>query len=259
MTRKLLLGPGLDHEGDDHLIESHTSGQSKGRVLIFTDSKGLSIAKDKAWAYRLYLTYCAADYDVLLLARPKYLTTFFSLINFLELSERSFDVVITNVGFVDTTPKKASIVADIIEQSQGLLSREDVAFCDKIPLSSGEIADIYSILYSDLVCKQISERLSRYSRASLLLGTTEYNASVAIERERPASFFSNLRVANRLISRVASQSSAIVYFNPLPYCHDDRHGTTLDAVHYSAIGHQYVFDILERYLCLSGVFMPNSG
>ena len=83
---------------------------NKFDFLIFVDSRGLSINNNSySYTYFRNLIEFLEENNISFLAisRPKNLTTFATLCNFLKLNENlHFKKLITNLCFVDCTPKK---------------------------------------------------------------------------------------------------------------------------------------------------------
>lgn len=112
------FGEGIINQNKDFkILSSHEDGEDYD-LLIFTDSKGTSIGDEvgKEWTTLLIKKLKSKGISYLFVSRPKEMTVFFTLLNFLELNNIKFKKLVTNVGFVDTTPKKEEFIDDIFSQ-----------------------------------------------------------------------------------------------------------------------------------------------
>lgn len=112
------------------------------------------------------------------------------MINFIYLNDISFNSLVTNLGFVDTTPKKQIFNDDIISQVPNGLDENQLnksKLCD-YQLNDGKTESLYSLDYSNLL-EQLSNIIASYFQKVYLIEVVEFNPSINIERARPAEFF----------------------------------------------------------------------
>ena len=132
----------------------------------------------------------------MLITRPKELTIFFTLINFLKNNQLKFKYLISNLGFVDLTPKKKFIV-DIIHQNpfEYDLLNSTKSLCD-YKLSDGKIEKLYSIQYDSFIIEKIAYFLSENFNKCFLIDSFEFNKKINIDRKRPKEFYTQLKITN---------------------------------------------------------------
>lgn len=245
--------PGIANNFGDMKICSNTS-RRKADLLIFLDSRGISINQPdkKGWAENIFDFFTEKKISCIMFNRIKDLTVFFTLINFIKVSGFKFKYLITNVGFVDFTPKKKSIIDDIILQKNLCYPEKKIRSqkFSKYPLLTGELAYLYSLNMFDLK-NEISEFLQKNFEYSLLLGTFETDEKVRVKRKRPAEFYKQIRQTNRFLFELSAESKSIHYLQPLKYQFDNNNKISYDNVHYTESGHQKMFNIV------SNVFMGN--
>jgi hypothetical protein len=178
----------------------------------------------------------------LYICRPKEMTIFFSLINFLSRNDIHFNHLLTNVGFVDFTPKKKNFVEDIFNQCPFHGLSEDLfVSLGEYPLSSGKIEALYSFNYQGLE-PQIALALSSRFIKAWLIGTPEFTEKIRIERQRPREFFSQLKKTNLFLSNLSQRYDRIDYVQPFGTIPVDESVLSFDAVHFTAVGHQILYD-----------------
>ena len=114
------FGPGQINDYSDFVMKSSSPVPLDSYdVLIFTDSKGSvdTFVKDNKinekknitdhlWTDKICSFFDEKGISYLFISRPKILTIFFSLINFITKNNVSYKYLITNVGFVDFTLRK---------------------------------------------------------------------------------------------------------------------------------------------------------
>lgn len=239
--KSLSFGRGIPYNGPDFkIMSSHDRLLENYDVLIFTDSKGTASrpAGSMTWAQLVLEELAKHGLSYLFISRPRDLTIFFTLMNFIRENPLSFQYLITNVGFVDFTPKKIEYMKDILEQSP--FSEQDVSlkfrFLSKYRLSNGELADLYTFEYGSIE-PIIAAELEMRFKYSLLLGCMEFSSDIRTERERPNAFFSQLKRSNQFLFDVAQRSNSIHYVQPLKYQSSNESLLSYDAVHFTQKGH----------------------
>jgi hypothetical protein len=92
----------------DFFVKSN-SDIKDAEVLFFFDSRGIS-AEYETSLIKMILDHISEDVNYLVIGRPLEITTWLTLYNFLKLNDLRVKKIITNLGFVDFTPKKESII-----------------------------------------------------------------------------------------------------------------------------------------------------
>ncbi len=246
---KLDFGKGIPYSGpDSRILSSHRELGTEYDVLIFTDSKGgtHTTAEWPTWTELVIERLEERGLTYLFICRPKEITIFFTLMNFLKGNAISFKYLVTNLGFVDFTPKKIEFMHDIIAQNPFPDNLQNLKFkvLGKYKLSDGQLADLYTFDYGDvesLIAREIESRFDY----SLLLGCLEFSSEIKIERQRPPAFFEQLKRSNSFIFNIAQRSSSIHYIQPLKYQLPGLPLMSYDAVHFTEAGHSVNFEIIK--------------
>ena len=237
------FGPGRPNQGKDFFVRAFPEGLDNYKYLIFSDSKGCSsegILGDE-WIIRLSDDLNKRNISHVLISRPKDITVFFSLVNFINNNGVSFNSLVTNLGFVDTTPKKQVFIDDIISQTPiGFNGNQlkKVKLCN-YKLNDGNTESLYSLNYDGLL-GQLSNSISSYFHSVYLLEVIEFNPNINIARSRPAEFFSQLKIANALIKRVSLYNKNIKIIKMNSWHNIPQEHLSYDAVHFTPQGHGYV-------------------
>ncbi len=245
------FGEGAKNEGADFLILSSLSQVNYSYdFLIFVDSKGISIEEENiksTWTYRLATDIVDKGQSVLMIIRPKVITVFFTLINFIRRNEIQYDYLVTNLGFVDMTPKKREFLLDIELQVPEYFPKEELHLkeMEHYKLNSGETELLYSYEYAniyDLIGKEICERF----KLSVLIGVIEFINTIRIERKRPPTFYSQLRASNEFIFNITKSHSNLFFFQYLrsPLAQPEK--ISYDAVHFTLLGHELLYKSLKN-------------
>jgi hypothetical protein len=173
------------------------------------------------------------------LARPLTMTTWATLLNTLVINELAPDVVITNVGLVDCTPKKRTLCDDVLEQIR--FTQPDTTsrlqYLEPYRLSSGVIEDLYSVDYAPEYLATLRARAA--AQRTIAIKTPLVPSNLPIERARPASFFSQLHASNQLVDAIGCQSIELGEFDA---------SLTYDAVHWTPDANHLIFDKLRKVL-----------
>jgi hypothetical protein len=245
------FGPGKPYLNHQFNVFSSDIKSNYFDYLVFLDSKGFNLSDPKSsWIFSLIKKYEKTNKSYLVITRVKELTTFFSLINFLNLNNIQFEKLITNVGFVDLTPKKYNFIEDIISQSpfddtiikyKFLTNYFDEKKC---PIK------LYNIEIDKALAKMISNTLSKKFKQIYLIQTFEFNNSIKIERKRPDSFFFFLLETNKLLHRIADFNSNFKIINFELDEIKNYSEISFDAVHFTDYGHELVSKQLIKSLNL---------
>jgi len=246
------FGPGKDNVNNDFKVLSSANILLKDYdLLLFTDSKGSAEnqMQEKTWTEMLISNLEDKKIDFLLISRPKEMTLFFTLISFLKSNKIKFKTLITNVGFVDTTPKKEEFIDDILLQNP-FVDKELIKFplCEYV-LSSGEKATLFSVDYSNVI-QSLSDFISNNFEHSYLLGVFEFSLNIKIIRERPKEFYSQLKEANKLIKSICSFNEKLNFVDVNQNLSFDESQFSYDAVHFTEKGHERMFEICLKEIKL---------
>lgn len=242
------FGKGNENKNSDfRVLTSNISNNYD--VLIFTDSKGTNVDKIgvKEWTSQIIDYFERNQITYLFISRPKEITIFFTLLNFLKLNNIQFLNLISNLGFVDLTPKKEEFIDDIIMQNpfqnQKLYKYE---LCD-YKLSSGEIAKLFSVDYLT-ISKDIADTIKEKFNKIFLIGTFEFNSKINIKRKRPLEFYIQLQETNKFIELICSYYEQFIFINVNIDLPNNAHDLSYDAVHFTQAGHDKNANICLKYI-----------
>lgn len=241
-------GPGKNNNGSDYQVYVSSLQLKKFDYLVFADSKGASeINHVKPWT----LVFCEMlgkkGYSSMLITRPKEMTIFFTLVNFLNANPYKFHNLITNLGFVDLTPKKEEFIDDILVQNpfpSGSLIK--YTLCEYL-LNSGISATLFSINYN-LVVENISAIIDANFKSALLVGTFEFSQNIKIERKRPIEFFCQLKETNSLLKSICNTSSVSKIIDANRNIQNSENSISYDAVHFTRKGHNTIVNLIYNNL-----------
>ena len=180
----------------------------------------------------------------LIISRPKNLTVFATLINFLNLNPNlKFVNVITNLGFVDMTPKKQNYIDDILSQIESFFNSSSMQIVkhEKYDLNDGTCELLGSIDYSDKYIEKIISLLNVRFEKCYFMSTPIIAENIKLNRERPKTFFKQLYETNKFLNKVVSLNQdkyLLVDIQDINY--------TFDGVHYTKKGHQQIFEKIKE-------------
>lgn len=238
--RKLRISGESVHCGHDFLVQSNAD-TSHFDYLLFFDSRGISRKYDHSLAHLLASSIARAHKTYLLICRPLNLTIWASLISFLRLNN---DIkpsrIITNMGFVDITPKKRLLSDDTVRQVEAAVGCNVACpyFVEHYASSDGAMIPLYSMKYSHAYNKSI-ENIAASSRL-VILNTPLTQPSLLTERKRPLSFFKAQVEANAF--NYSIKGAQVVEFPSF------NESFTYDHVHYTDLGNKLIFDRIQAYL-----------
>lgn len=239
---KLDFGLGKENINEDFRIISNLPDLCKNYDwLIFTDSKGSSINNDiDTWTDSIINFWDLNHNSYLFICRPKEMTILFTLVNFLNNNKIQFKKLLTNVGFVDTTPKKHEFIKDIFAQNpfySKVLKKYKVC---KYLLNSGLKVMLYSVDYV-AVSYEISIVIDKCFEKIYFIETFEFSYEIKIERTRPIEFFKQLLEANKLIKLICNYSEKFKIINVNYDIPNNECILSFDAVHFTKEGNIKMF------------------
>lgn len=236
----MIFGVGEKSISKENSIFENYANMTSIDYLLFFDSRGLTINEanfKESHLYSLIKSLKNAGKSFLAISRPKNLTTFATLYNFLKLNpELHFSNLITNLGFVDCTPKKEVNIQDLEMQiTQFHLQDYTIKRHETYQLSDGSYEKLQNLEYSDCYLHNIAYYLKQRFTTLYFINTPLLDANTALSRQRPSSFFIQLASTNALIEKMIELSSSILI--------DVKDiNMTYDGVHYTVEGHKLLFE-----------------
>ena len=226
------------HDGKDFFVRSNSKSTTLD-YLIFFDSRGLSPDFNTSLSKMLIEKISELGKTYLLVCRPLNLTIWASLVGFINLNKLKPTKIITNMGFVDFTPKKHQILEDVVRQIDSVIGRHTAVsyFIENFASMSGEIP-LYAMSYGDAYRKAIEAYTEKYDL--IVLNTPLTDADISIARKRPNSFFTAQAESNSFNHSI--HGARVIDFPRFNELH------TYDAVHFTQRGNQVVFDRLVDFL-----------
>jgi len=246
------FGLGKPYLNDHFNIFSSNIKSKSFDYLVFVDSKGFnSVSPEKSWIINLINEFSKSKKSYLVITRVKELTTFFSLINFLTHNSINYKNLITNLGFVDLTPKKLVFIDDIILQNPFIKTPLQKKFLSKYIDESNKSINLYNIIIDNKLSDLISDFLSIRFDKIYLLETFEFDNSINVKRKRPNCFFQCLIKTNKLLSQlcVNNKNFDIIKFK-VSDIKVNSSEISFDAVHFTDLGHEIVYNKVIKSLNL---------
>lgn len=217
--------------------------------LIYLDSRGLTINEDtyeRSFMYQLIQYLEKSEKTYIAISRPKNLMIFATFLNFLNSNRNyTFKNLVTNVGFVDFTPKKNIFIEDMILQAKTLWSENfKVEELSNYKMTNGE-DKLYTLKYSLEYVEFISAYISNYQfEKCIFINTPIISKGIQIERERPIEFFEKIINTNDLINVLTKNIKTASFIDLSCEFENNQNELTYDAVHFAKLGHQKVFNQL---------------
>lgn len=214
--------------------------------LCFFDSRGSTLDNNKSKTFSgLLIDYFRSiNKTFVIICRPLEVTVFFSLFNFLYSNDTKAQNLITNMGFVDFTPKKREITEDTALQKELLF--DDIKCLTKnlgkYRLSNGS-QEILKYIDINPCADTFSKFLEKQFKMVYLLETPEFKPECTFPRERPASFFKQLTETNLFINKMSSYSNKVAVVSS-PVISDNYLDFSYDGVHFTDIGHRKQFEVI---------------
>jgi hypothetical protein len=209
-------------------------------TLFFFDSRGISMDYEQS-LIKLIISEIDDSTNYLIIGRPLEMTTWMSLYNFIRMNSLFPERIITNMGFVDFTPKKKSLIKKSVDQSNLFFSNQKsiVNFIELFESRKGELLELYDqdyhigfvdALYDLLVCSQV-----------IIINTPLLYEGYQFMQKRPMSFAKGVIKGNEFNS-VFKDIAKIVEFDNF------SEKQTYDGVHYTEDGNNTIFSKLKPYL-----------
>jgi hypothetical protein len=209
-------------------------------TLIFFDSRGVSRQFDNSLVDQV-IRNLPEGCIYLLVSRPLEITTWMTLYNFIRLNEIKPKRIITNMGFVDFTPKKMSIIEKSVCQYDLFFDKRDaeIKFLEKyMTQNEGELS-LYQQMYPEKFNSSLMDLLS--SCNSIILNTPLLVSDYIFERSRPTSFFEAVKKSNQF-NCLLQMPKIVIDFKEFD------NAETYDGVHYTEKGNKLIFSYIQKYL-----------
>lgn len=225
------------HNGPDFLVKS--SGTYSPNYFILLDSRGISKSYSGSLASLMIHYLESNDLSYTLLCRPVNLTTWATLLSLFQDNKLSPDRIITNVGFVDFTPKKLELICQSIRQAEYItgINSCQYQYLENYQTSSGSIP-LFSLQYPKSYLAQINALTSRIS--TTIINTPYVDPAINFPRPRPSSFYRGISKSNSFNQNV--QNATCVTPPPLTNL------TSYDALHYTAEGSSTIYKSILPHL-----------
>lgn len=221
----------------DFCIQTNTATKNYF-FLIFLDSRGSSYHTKKNLIK--FFKKNLKGKNFLIIQRPFELTTWSSLLNFLELNKDiSYKYLITNMGFNDFTPKKLSLVENALQQTNFLFKHKyvKIKFLENFLDKNKKIIKLYNIDYSKNYLKFISDYFIK--KRIILINTPLLKKNIVFaKRPRPKTFF-------KMLKKTIDFNNKIKTFKTLNFRYFSEK-ETYDGVHYTSKGYDKIFESLKK-------------
>jgi hypothetical protein len=235
---RLRFPAGRPNDNSDFLIRASADRETL-ELLAFFDSRGIGGEFAGSLAEKL-LQHLEGRRRYLLVCRPLELTTWATLLNFIDANRLAPKRILTNMGFVDFTPKKQSILDDAVRQVEVLLGPGAASsrFAEYYAGSNGETIPLFAMTYEDAYRRKVEALAATLSL--IVVDTPHVSPEIRVERRRPKAFFDALEETRRFNRSIAGATVV-----DLP-----AFGETLtyDAVHYTNAGNDLIFRTLREHL-----------
>ena len=212
-------------------------------LIIFLDSRGISANFDTSLV-KMILDEFEYDTNYLIVARPIEITTWVTLYNFLKLNKLNSKRIITNMGFVDFTPKKRTIVELYTYQYKLFFSSTDIEInkVGKFINKHGESEILFEQKPPQSFLKQLKSLFKIFN--VVLIDTPYVSSDIKFKRVRPKVFYDGLNKTSLFHDKIQNLIEKI----DLPEFTIDE---TYDAVHYTYEGNLLIFNKIKTFLKLS--------
>lgn len=225
--------------GNDFFIAFNTNTLSCD-YLVFLDSRGIGRQYESSIASKIIEKLGQRKKTYIIICRPLELTTWATLISFLRVNKIKPLNIITNMGFVDFTPKKKVILENSIYQvdkAVGIGVAKPV-YVQHYASLSGPLIPLYALEYDNRYRKSV-ENIAN-STQLLILNTPLTDSNIKIQRKRPSSFYLAQKESNCFNQSI--RGARVINFP------DFNEMQTYDAVHYTCSGNELIYQCLEPYL-----------
>ncbi len=228
----------LNSRPDFHI---YTNSDSRAiDILIFFDSRGVSSSYEHSIVDRI-INSVRHEQKFLLVARPLEITTWMTLYNFMKMNDITPKKVVTNMGFVDFTPKKMSIIEKSLIQYNYYFSQDQaqIEFLEHYNSIDNTTLDLYVQYYPDSFKSEFES--SFQDVLFLIINSPELAEDYEFSRPRPQSFFKSLQKGNDFNREFHLRKEVFDFKN---FTTEE----TYDGVHYTNKGNELIFSALSPFL-----------
>lgn len=211
--------------------------------LYYFDSRGSRISDSASKSlYELIVTnHRVNNQDLIIEVRPSELTTFASLLEYIRGYSGHISRLVTNVGFVDFTPKKPVL----LEEQRSACERLGIDYEEKVVeknfvLSNGELCNLHSIYYVDSFIEFIDTHLSNIPEITFLSTPSNFENHEYWKRLRPKSFFRGIQETNKFLNQLINKipNTSIIDLEDIQ---------TYDGIHWDSHSHVEIFKRLNKH------------
>ena len=208
-------------------------------TLFFFDSRGISKDYEHSLIRKIVDEMNSLNY--LIIGRPLEITTWMTLYNFIQMNNLHPKQIVTNMGFVDFTPKKESIIKQSTDQYIPFFINDEkkVDFVEKYKSSNEGIIDLYTQEYPRSFVSELNSLLQNFN--VIVINTPKLIEGYKFKRKRPTAFFQGIDKSNAFNSALGSK---IKVLNFSQFTQTE----TYDGVHYTESGNMIIFSKLRPYL-----------
>lgn len=246
MSEQLKFGNGEDSFSKESQCYISNNETPFFDYLIFVDSRGLVInesSSENAYLFKIMRFLDNAKASYVCISRPKNLTVFATLYNFLVLNPAlTFTNLITNLGFVDCTPKKEAYIRDIqLQINEHMRIELNQVAQENYLLLDGHHEMLKTLSYNEKYISEIARLLNEKFTALYFIATPIITDTMNFERKRPDSFFLQLHKTNELLEQIIEKLK-----HPANLLDVKNATSTYDGVHFDKIGHEKIFTELKE-------------
>lgn len=211
--------------------------------LYYLDSRGSRTCDENSKTLFNLITsnFSSNSEDLIIEVRPLELTTFASLIEYLYCFNGKISKLVTNVGFVDFTPKKRTV----LEEHRSTCDRLGIEYEEKIVepnfmLSNGESCDLSIISYKDSIIESLVQEFKKIPQVVFLSTPINFDNQNSWQRKRPPSFFQGIMETNSFLRKASSQvpNASLIDLGDIK---------TYDGVHWDSEYHLEVFKRIKDH------------
>lgn len=233
-------------QSDDYRFDTSEISHETKEIdyLIFFDSRGARSNQESESLYDYIIKELQAQGKTFVaLNRPVGSTTFFTLVNMHNNGMYRYKKLITNLSFVDFTPKKHEVIINVVEQAKEAFPQTKIKInqFENITLSNGEGVTLENIDMFKYT-KEVSSFLSSTFERCFLINTPEIPETITFPRPRPRSFYQQILNANSFLNLVYknSHNSTLIDISKLSPKEEIKYFIE-DGVHYSHLFHQKIW------------------
>jgi len=239
---KLLFWGEAFNTRDDFFIKINCN-LNEVDLIFFLDSRGISASFDTSLV-KMILGELEYDTNYLIVSRPIEITTWVTLFNFLKLNKLNSKRIITNMGFVDFTPKKRTIVELYTYQYKLFFNSIEVEInkVGKFLNKHGKSEILFEQKYPQSFLNELKLLFRRFN--VVLIDTPYVSSDIKLKRVRPKAFYDGLKKTSLFHNKIKNLLEKI----DLPEFTIDE---TYDAIHYTNEGNLLIFNKLKPFLKLS--------